>query len=166
MNRSLVVSGLFAMACSVCFADQVVEKPVSADTPEKFATVADGVRKEMGPGGRYEYIRPDQKGRVEADLNLMVQLLQQSGSAQAMRDEQKVQLFNTQENLNGILTHSDKNRLICENVQAAGSLLRTNKCRTLGDMERDHADSKQMMNYKEEKASIPLFDQTQGKGKN
>lgn len=166
MKRSIVASSLFAMVCGVCFADQVVEKPVSADTPEKFAAVAAGVRTDMAPGGRYEFIRPDQKGKVEADLNLMMQLLQQSGSVTAMREDQKVQLFNTQENLNGILTHSDKNRLVCENVAAAGSLLRTNKCKTLGEIERDRASSKQLMDYKEEKSVIPLVNKAPGGAKN
>lgn len=166
MKRSIVVSGLLVMVCGVCFADQVIEKPVSADTPEKFTVVATEVRTDMAPGGRYEFIRPDQKGKVEADLSLMMQLLQQAGSVTAMREDQRVQLFNLQENLNGILTHSDKNRLICENVQAAGSLLRTNKCRTLGDMERDHADSKQLMDYKEEKGVIPLVNKAPGGAKN
>jgi hypothetical protein len=163
MKRLVMAPCLLALMCGVSFADQVIEKPVSADSPEKFAEVAATVHKDMAPGGRYEFIRPDQKGKVETDLNLMMQLLQQSGSVSAMRDDQKVQLFNIQENLNGILTHSDKNRLVCENTAAVGSLLRTSKCRTLGDIERDRASSKQVMDYKEEKSVIPLVNKT---GKN
>jgi len=155
MKRSIILFGLLTMVCGVCFADQVIEKPVTADTAEKFAEVAAGIRKEMTAGGRYEYIRPDQKGKVEADLNTIAQMLQQSGPVSAMRNDQKVQLFNVQENLNGILTHSDKNRLVCENTASVGTQIRTNKCRTFGDIQRERTSSKQFMDYKAETVPAP-----------
>ena len=44
--------------------DKVVEKPVAADTPEKFAATAAQIRKEMGAEGRYEFIRADDKAKA------------------------------------------------------------------------------------------------------
>ena len=116
-------------------ADGVVQKPVAADTPDKFAQTAAQVRKEMGAGGRYEFIRPDDKAKVDTDLNSMEAMLQKSGSVTAMNQDEKVQLFNTQEHLNGILTHSDRNRLVCENTAPTGSNLRRSTCLTAGEIE-------------------------------
>lgn len=116
-------------------ADKVAEKPVTADTPEKFAQTAEQVRREMGAGGRYEFIRPDDKAKVGADLSSMAEMLKKSGSVAAMSKDEKVQLFNTQEHLNGILTHSDRNRLVCENTAPTGSNLRRATCLTVGEIE-------------------------------
>ncbi len=116
-------------------ADGVIQKPVAADTPEKFTQTAEQVRKEMGAGGRYEFIRPDDKTKVNADLDSMAAMLQKSGSVGAMKEDEKVQLFNTQEHLNGMLTHSDRNRLVCENSAPTGSNLRRTTCMTVGEIE-------------------------------
>ena len=115
--------------------DKVVEKPVAADTSEKFAQTAEQIHKEMTQGGRYEFIRPDDKAKVEADLNSMGTMLQKSGSVAAMNLTEKTQLFNTQEHLNGILTHSDRERLVCENNAPTGSNLRRVTCQTVGEIE-------------------------------
>ena len=70
----------------------------------------------MAPDGRYEFIRPDDKAKVEADFDAMKALLQKAGSVETMSQQDKVHLFNLQENANGILTHSDSNRLVCEHT--------------------------------------------------
>ena len=117
-------------------ADQVIEKPVAADTPAKFAQTIDDIHHEMSLGGRYEFIRPDEKAKVESDLNSMATLLQRSGSVDRMTQMQKVQLFNTQEHLNGILIHTDRNRLICEHRPPTGTSIPRTTCQTFGEVER------------------------------
>ena len=131
----LVCSSAFFFAVSA-WADQAIEKPVAADTPDKFAKTTDEIHHEMGPGGRYEFIRPDQKVNVEADLNTMAAMLQKSGSVERMTQTEKVQLFNTQEHLNGILTHTDSDRLVCEHRAPTGTTIPRTTCQTLGDAER------------------------------
>ncbi len=116
-------------------ADKVVEKPVAADTPEKFTQTVEQIRKEMTPGGRYEFIHPGDKAKVETDLNSMAAMLQKSGSVAAMNLAEKTQLFNTQEHVNGILTHSDRDRLVCESNAPTGSNLRRMTCQTVGEIE-------------------------------
>jgi hypothetical protein len=133
-------------------ADKVVEKPFTADTPEKFAQTADQVRKEMAPGGRYEFIRPDDKAKAEADMNAMAAILQKSGSVAAMKEDEKVKLFNAQEHLNGILTHSDRNRLVCENTAPTGSNLRRPTCLTVGEIEIKRANDQNGLQQLERQA--------------
>jgi hypothetical protein len=130
------------------WADKVVEKPVAADTPEKFDQAVAQIHQEMSPGGRYEFIRPDEKVKAEADMHAMALMLQKSGSVAAMNEAEKVSLFDTQENLNGILTHSDSNRLICEHIAPVGTSIPKTTCKTVGEVERARkATGRQMHDF-------------------
>lgn len=119
---------------------KVVEKPVFADTPDKFALQAQFVRDGLQPGGRYEFINPGDRAKVEAYLEEMASLLKASGSVQAMNQNGKNRLFNDQEQINRLLTHNDANRLVCESRAPTGSHLLVTRCRTFGDIERGHRD--------------------------
>jgi hypothetical protein len=127
---------VLVLMCGQAFADGVIEKRVAADTPEKFKQVEVDIRQDMSPGGRYEFIRPDEKVKVESDLTLMESMLQKSGSVNTMQEQDKIRLYNTQENLNGILTHSDSNRLVCERRAKVGTSIPQTTCRTVGEIER------------------------------
>lgn len=143
--RFVLSLALFCVVASA-WADKVVEKPVAADTPEKFEQTMTEVRQQMAAGGRYEYIRPDDKGKVEADMHAMELMLKKSGSVAAMSEAEKVSLFDTQENLNGILTHSDSNRLICERVAPVGTSIPKTTCKTVGEVERARKATGREMN--------------------
>lgn len=152
--------GVLALVCGRAFADHVIEKRVAADTPEKFQQAAADIRKDMAQGGRYEFIRPDEKAKVEVDLDTMAKLLQDAGSVSAMKHEQQVQLFNTQEHLNGLLTHNDRNRLVCERAAGLGTHIPTTSCRTVGDIERERSDSRKFIDDQSNKRQIPLINKT------
>ncbi|MBS0582469.1 MAG: hypothetical protein JSS42_05135 [Proteobacteria bacterium] len=154
--RHFAMLGMAQMLClgAVAAADKVVEKPVAADTPEKFAETAAQIRKEMGSGGRYEFIRPDDKAKADADLDTMAAMLQKAGSVSAMSQGDQVQLFNTQEHLNGILTHSDRNRLVCERRAPVGSNIPVNTCKTVAEIEKMRRDSQKYMNDHSQDANI------------
>jgi hypothetical protein len=144
--RFVLFVSLCASAVGVAASDsKVIEKPVVADTAEKFDALAAEIRKEMSAGGRYEYIRPDDRAKAEADLNSMAGMLKKSGSVAAMSKDERVQLFNAQEHVNGILTHSDSNRLVCERVAPTGSSIPVTKCRTVADIERNRRDTNKAM---------------------
>lgn len=132
-------------ASAAALADgKVLEKPVAADTPPTFAALAATIRAEMRDGGRYEFIRPDDKARVGADLDEMATMLQKSGSVAAMTESDKVRLFNMQEHVNGILTHSDRNRLVCEHRPPIGSNIPITSCKTIAEIEKARRDAQKM----------------------
>jgi len=137
---AVVTSGAFA-------ADKVDQKRVgadAADTPAKFAELTNELHQEMSPGGRYEFIRPDDKAKVDADLQSMSAMLTKSGSVAAMSQPEKVQLFNTQEHLNGILTHNDRNRLVCEHKPPIGTNIAVTSCKTVAEIEKMRNDAQKM----------------------
>jgi hypothetical protein len=143
--RSFIVATLVSIVAfsSLSYAaDGVIQKPVAVDTPEKFADVAKHIQEEMTTGGRYEFIRPDDRGKVNADLNTMQGLLTKVGSVDAMKMDDKLRLFNTQEHLNGILAHNDANRLVCERRAPVGTSIPQSTCKTVGEIERQRQDTK------------------------
>jgi hypothetical protein len=138
---------LFTLVGSaVCLAaDKVDEKRVAADTPEKFAETIKQIHEDMDTGGRYEYIKPQDKARVDTDLNSMAAMLQKSGSVTAMSQDDRVKLFNIQEHLNGVLSHSDSNRLVCEHRPPVGTNIPTTTCKTFAQIEKERNDSQKYM---------------------
>jgi hypothetical protein len=139
MKRMFAMQGMLCMlvlAAGQSFADDAIKNRVTADSLEKFQAVAADIRKDMDGGGRYEYITPDNKAKVESDLTEMTQMLKK-GSVSALSEADKLKLFNTQEHLNGLLTHSDSNRLICERVAPVGTTIPKTTCQTVAEIERN-----------------------------
>ncbi|MHB8448797.1 MAG: hypothetical protein ACYC7G_05170 [Rudaea sp.] len=128
---------------------KVVEHPVAADTAAAFGDQVAAIRQQMNPGGYYQYITPADRSKVNTDLDDMTALLQHSGSVAAMSPADKVKLFNLQEHANGVLTHNDSNRLICEHVEPIGSHIPVTTCRTYGEIRRDREHSKRYLDQRE-----------------
>ncbi len=144
--KQLVMGILLAVAGSSALAAEVVKKPVdTADTPEKLQAVIDSVHAEMAQEKRYEFISPTQRSAVDTDFATMMALITKAGSVSALKEDDRVKLFNAQEHANGILTHSDRNRLVCERRQKMGSNLPVNECSTVADIERNRANSQKLM---------------------
>jgi hypothetical protein len=163
MRSSVVVAVLGAVLSVGAWAsDKVIEKRVSAntqDTPEKFEQLIDELHQEMGPNGRYEFIRADSKAQVDADLAAMQALLKKSGSVAAMGKEDQIALFNHQEHLNGILLHNDGNRLICERRPPMGSNIPVTMCKTVAELEKQRRDAQKMMSDADKRGWGPTHGQ-------
>ena len=113
---------------------------VNARTPEELAAVQAEVVNEMADGGHYEFISRTQRDDVERLFGDMRTLLAGKGSVDALSDDERLKLFNLQEQLNGILTQSDSRRLVCEKAAPTGSLIAVKSCRTYGEIERQRRD--------------------------
>jgi len=122
--------------------ENVIEKPVVADTPETFAKQSAWIENEMQEHGRYEFAKPADKQRVHVLLEQMSNLLQRSGSVAAMDESTRVALFNDQEEINGILKHNDSNRLVCEKTKPVGSNIPQTHCYTFGAIEETRRSTK------------------------
>jgi hypothetical protein len=112
------------------------ENALNADTRAKFVEVAANVRREMQAGGRYEYVKPDERKSVERKLAEMEFLFDQDDSVQSMKQDTKVKLFNAQEIVNSILTRRDRDRVICKNEPPLGSHIPVTSCHTYGQEEQ------------------------------
>ncbi len=137
MNRQLT---FFAAAVLCCLSvqaiarDEVNKEPLVSRTLDTFNQNVDRIYKQMQPGGVYEHISPSEKTRVDHDIGTMRRLLQAHASQNDMPAGDKVALANAQEEVNGILSHNDNNRLICERSARTGSHIQTTRCRTYAEI--------------------------------
>jgi hypothetical protein len=126
----------------------VIEKPVFADTPDKFAEQTQRIHTDMQVGGRYEFTNPTDRRSVDRLLGQMAAMLQGAGSVEAMNHDMRIVLFNDQEEVNGILKHNDSNRLVCESRAPIGSNILRTTCHTYGQIQTTARNTKEgLMQY-------------------
>lgn len=133
MKSALMV--LAAVACVIAgplAAKDKYHEVVNAQSEEAFSQLAENVRKEMSGGGRYEFVKPDERVKVEKSLIEMASLFRQKKTVDQMSQTEKVELFNSQEVVNSILTVRDSDRVICENRAPVGSHIPKTTCHTYG----------------------------------
>jgi len=131
---------LLALALGLCVtlpaaAKDTVEPVVNASNMDAFETVSTWVRGQMKEGGRYAHVTATERTRVDTRLGEMESLFQKSPAVDQMSDEDKLKLFNYQEEVNSILAGRDSERLICKNVKPIGSNIPVKQCMTAGEME-------------------------------
>ncbi|HEY8328508.1 MAG TPA: hypothetical protein VIO59_08720 [Rhodanobacter sp.] len=118
---------------------------VKADTKADFMVVVAAVKKEMVPGGRYEFVSSSERQTIDASLGEMQSLFDRFGTVAAMDKDAKFQLYVDQENVGAILTHRDDRRMVCKSERPIGSLLPQRTCQTYGEVERGRQKSEQFM---------------------
>ena len=117
---------------------------VKADSRDKFMSVADHVRDQMAAGGRFEFLTADERSTVTRDLSDMQLLFDKFGNVDAMDDASKIKLYNSQSEVNAVLTRRDGDREICTHEESTGSHLPKTTCRTYSQIERDRRDTMKM----------------------
>jgi hypothetical protein len=135
--------------------DQVVEKPLIAQTLDGFHQEAASIRDAMKPGGRYEFLKSSDRDKVDARLNTMEAILQKHAGQNDLGTSDKIALANAQEEVNGILKHNDSNRLVCESRAPIGSHLPIKTCRTFGDIEAQRLDAMKSVSDLGRKQTLP-----------
>jgi hypothetical protein len=145
----LAAAALSIALCGVAGAkENYKEKAFNADTADKFQATADSVRKEMEAGGRYQYVKPDERTKVDKALAEMSQLFAANNSVAAMSQDTKVKLFNDQETVNAILQQRDGERVICKNQAPIGSHIPVTSCHTYAqEVEARDGTKKQMSQW-------------------
>ncbi len=118
---------------------------VKANTKDEFAAVADHVRQQMGPGGRFEFVDKTEHEKVDQDLANMQSLYDKFGTVDAMDQSSKVELYNNQSEVNSILTKRDADREVCEQVKPMGSNIPKTVCRTNRQVQEDNGAAQRYM---------------------
>lgn len=150
MNKfaALLAASLFMSTAAYAAGtqSQVNTKPLVAQSLESFNQESAKIREQMQPGGVYDHIKSADKSRVEGRLDVMQRLLQAHSAQNDMPQSDKLALANAQEEVNGILSHNDNNRLVCESRAPIGSNIPVKTCRTYGEIEDNRRASVKQMN--------------------
>lgn len=117
---------------------------VKANTKDEFAAVADHVRQQMAPGGRFASVAKSDQETVNRDLSNMESLYDKFGSVDAMDQSSKVALYNNQSEVNAILTRHDADREICEQVKPMGSNIPKTVCKTQRQIDEESDQAQRM----------------------
>jgi len=108
----------------------------------------------MDGGGRFEYLKPQERTQVDQGLDQMTALFDKYGSVSAMNEQAKIELFNTQEKVNSVLTLRDRDRVICKKEAPVGSHIPIVQCHTYGQAEdAKRGTEKQMADWKRAQCS-------------
>jgi hypothetical protein len=125
------------------------EKQVNADSKEAFADISQNVRREMDHGGKYEFVPPDERVKIDKSFGELTARFDQYGTVSAMNQDAKIKLFNDQEVVNSILTKRDRDRVICTSKAPIGSHIPQTSCHTYAqEVEARQQTQKQMTDWK------------------
>ena len=122
------------------------EKAFNADSRDKFEAVAADVRRQMENGGRYQYVKPEERAKVDAALAEMTAIFAANDSVASMPEPTKIRLFNDQEVVNSILTQRDSERVICKKEAPVGSHIPITSCHTYAQEVEAREGTKKQMN--------------------
>ena len=127
--KTLIAAAVLTMALAAVAGahEPYGEKPLDANTAQTFQSSAAGIRSEMRPGGRYAFVNPAERARIDAALADIDKVYAEHGALEGQ--DAKVRVFNDQELVNAILERRAV-RTICANEVATGSLVRVTKCAT------------------------------------
>ena len=140
LRKSIFLAALALLMAAVPVAAKKAEKKaVVADTAEKFELLVEAIRGEMAPGKRYEFLQKSDREKVNHALDKMAAILANSGSVDAMSEDDRIKLFNEQEFVNGLLARNADDRLVCTHVAPVGSHLPVRKCRTAREINEDRS---------------------------
>jgi uncharacterized protein YlbG (UPF0298 family) len=124
---------------------RAVDGAVKAETKADFVAVVAVVKKEMVPGGRYEFVDSSERATIDTNLARMQSMFEKFGTVDAMDKDTKFQLYVDQENVNAILTHRDDRRMVCKSERPIGSIIPKRVCRTYGVVEGDRRNAQEEM---------------------
>ena len=135
MNRRILgLAFLFVTGTALAAAVQQPE-PVMPNRldPTAFPALAALIRGEMVRGGRFEFVKDNERQRVETSLDVIERALAGHQSVAELTEDDKVVVLTAQEEVNGILTKRDRDRLICERRPIVGSHFPQNVCESYGE---------------------------------
>lgn len=99
--------------------DDVFE--LTAESAEQFREQAAGLRAEMSASGKYASLKPDEKARIARQLENLQQLYDGREAGKRFRRNDELKLINASEEINGLLTGTMDDRIVCEQVRKVGS---------------------------------------------
>ena len=131
MARIPLFVAMFAF-CGAALADAeyVTRRKIE---PAQFAELAAALEAEMRTGGRFEYGTSAERARIDAAVQRMGEALHGKRGLGDLSERERVAVFNAQEEINGILTKRDGERLICAHKKMVGSHRKFTVCETYAE---------------------------------
>lgn len=122
---------------------------------DAFRSVAAQIRGDLAAGDVYPAVTPDEQQTVLRLLTNMEGLLSRAGSVDRLSGRNKMRLFNSQEQINNILTAADaRDRLVCERARITGTHRQQSLCMTIAERdEKRGADKQSLLSHQRDKTA-------------
>jgi hypothetical protein len=128
-------------------------------SPAGITALAQEIRTGMDAGGRFEWVSASERETVTRDLDVMVDVLADQDSVDALKPDERVALFNAQASANEILGLRDGNRMVCERRKRTGSNRSELHCERYAErMERTRGDRRAIDDVTRRGQSAPARD--------
>ena len=149
MNRVLprLLTGLL-LAGTFITSHASTGKYVTSKDLQSFESQTKEVTAGMTKGGRFEFVTASEQARVTELLGLIRDILVKYPDVNAIAERDKLTVFNSQEEVNEILTRGDGQRLVCTKAAAVGSHLSKKTCVTRAQQEQQQEDARRMLELK------------------
>ncbi|HJU38831.1 MAG TPA: hypothetical protein VJ724_04610 [Tahibacter sp.] len=132
------------MFCVAAGAAPKAEPVVNANNRTALAETAAAVREQFKTGGRFEFVKADERSTIERRFGEMGAILEH-GDVASLSKPQIADLYVAQEDINAILTKRDGRRVICERVKTIGSHMKSQQCVTYAEPERVRRNTQDYM---------------------
>jgi hypothetical protein len=138
----LLLAGMLATA------NASTGKYITSKDLQTFDAQSKDVTAGMTKGGRFEFVSTSEQARVTELLGLIHDILVKYPDVKTIGERDKLTVFNSQEEVNEILTKGDGNRLICANEAPVGSHLSKKVCVTQAKKEQQREEARRMLESK------------------
>lgn len=122
---------------------------LSATSAAEFRQQADALRNELKAGGKYASLSPKDKEQIGKQLEVLQDLYddREAGKRFGKRDE--VKLVNASEEINGLLSGDEDDRLVCQQERRLGTNRTERVCMTVAERrERREEAAKELRNQR------------------
>ena len=130
-TRPFLLFLLLAAGAGVSAAEPYVTR--AKVEPASFTQLVVLLGVEMREGGRFAWVTPAERARIDAELEQMGRVLEGKRSIAELTEAERVRVFNSQEVVNGILAKRDSERLVCQRRLLPGSHRKETVCETYGE---------------------------------
>jgi hypothetical protein len=113
--------------------------------PAEFKALVADLQKDMQPGGRYEFVKPAEHKRVDADFEKIQALLEKQATGVTLSQDEIAQQITAQNEANAIFHQRDGEREICERRKPIGSNVPITFCNTYAELQHMHDNSQEYM---------------------
>ena len=134
---TLVLLGFTMVVPAAARAAGDIEPPVVERNKldaEAFGTLREQIEAEFDTGGEFAEISDEARRQVRTLMDRMAETLSRVDDIDALRENDKIQLFNEQEQVNQLLTAARADsRIKCRRIKRVGTRLNTSVCHTIAE---------------------------------
>ena len=133
------------LAGTVGIAGASTQQYISSHDLQTFDAQSKEIVAGMAKGGRFQSLSANDQARVSELLGLVRDVLVKYPDVNSIGERDKVLVFNSQEEINAILTSRDGKRLVCSRETPVGTHMSRKVCVTQAEKDQQYEQARRLM---------------------